>query len=329
MQNRLKRVHFAAVGRDVHIDVPLSNVAMNYEPKNMIADQLAPVVPVPNMTGIIPQFGPEDTYRVEDDTRAPGTAANEVTRSVGSDSFVCKNRALSYPVTLEDKANADPIYVQKLYNGAAQYLVSKLGLGWENRVANQVTSGSNVGSYSAVSSAWTDLENSDPLGDVNTGLDNVADSRGYRPNKVTFSETAWRLFRRNSTVRNLIFGNNNGGGYPSRAQVANLLEVDEIMIGGAFKDTAAEGQTVNLSKVWETGGANVLMHYAPSSPSVMEPSFMYTLRWTLPNVPNMQAERHPWDSIRKRELVEVGYYQAEHITDSKLAFLLQAVDSST
>lgn len=329
MPNRLKRVHFAAVGRDVHIDVPLSNVAMNYEPRNMIADRLAPVVPVPNITGIIPSFGPEDVYRVEDDTRAPGTAANEVTRSVGSDSFVCKNRALSYPVTLEDKANADPIYVQKLYNGAAQYLVTKLGLGWENRVASQVTSGTNVGSYSAVSSAWTDLENSDPLGDVNTMLDNVADSRGYRPNKVVFSEEAWRYFRRNSDVRNLIFGNNNGGGYPSRAQAADLLEVDEIMVGGAFKDNNPEGQDVDLSRVWESGGANVLAYYAPDAPSIMEPSFMYTLRWSVANVPNMQAERHPWDSVKKRELVEVGYYQAEHITDEKLAFLLTAVDSST
>lgn len=327
--NRLKRVHFAAVGRDIHIDVPLSNVAMDYRPQGMIADMLAPVVPVPNLSGIIPQFGPDDTFRIADDTRAPGTAANEVTREVGSDSFYCKNHALSHGVALEDKFNADPIYVQKLFNGAAEYLTGKLSLGWENRLALKCTSGSNVGSYSAVSSSWSDLDNSDPLGDVNTAIDNVQDSRGYRPNKVTFSNNAWRYFRRNANVRNLIYGTNNGGGYVSRQQAAELLEVDEVLVAAAYKNTKAEGQSMELDQVWENGGANVLVHYAPSSPSTFEPSFMYSFRWSQPGVPNMQAERHPYDSVKKRELVEVGYYQDEHITDAKLAFLLTAVDSST
>ena len=153
-----KTVYFAAVGREVHVDVPLSNVALDYSQSGKyIAPMIAPVVEVPNLSGSIPSFSRRDRVSITDDNRAPGTEANKIRREVGSDSFYCLPRALKTGVNLEDRKNADPIYVQKLYNGAAEFVADKLMLNWENRIASQVTSGSNVGSYSAVSSAWSAL----------------------------------------------------------------------------------------------------------------------------------------------------------------------------
>lgn len=322
-----KRVYFAAVGREVHVDVPLSNVAIDYQNQpEFIAPMLAPVVDVPNITGSIPEFSRRDRMTTTNDRRAPGTEANKIRREVGSDSYVCHNFALKHPVTLEDLNNADPIYVQKLYNGAAEFVTGKLMLNWENRVASQVTSGTNVGSYSAVSSAWTDYANSDPLNDVLTRIDQVQDLTGTKPNKVVFGEDAWRNFRRNTTVRNLIFGTNNGGGYASREQVADLLDIDEVLVGGAYKDTGNRQQAEALEQIW---GDNVLVHYAPPSPSIYVPSFMYSFRWALAGVPNMQAERHGFDSKTKSEEVEVGYYQDEKITGAEYGGLVIATNSST
>lgn len=322
----MKHVIFGATGRDLHIDQTLSQVAIDYRPDGMIADLIAPIVDVQHQSDLIPIFNREDILRIPDTARAPGTPANEVSRSVSSDSYFAKNYALSYPVTIEDRANADPIFMQKLFNGAAEFLVGKLALDWENRIASQVNSTSNVGSSAAVSSAWTDYTNSDPLSDVWTAIDNVDDSTGKKPNRVTFGKEAWRNFRRNTTVRNLIFGTNNGGGLPSTQQVADLLEVDQVLVGAAMKNTAAEGQTETLARVWTD---NVLVSYSPMSPSIMEPSFMYSFRWNVPGVPSMQGQRHPFDSVRKRELTEVGYYQDEKITGSDYSFLITAVTSST
>lgn len=321
-----KRVHFAAVGRELHVDVPLSNVAIDHQPQEIIAPRLAPIVDVPNLTGSFPIFSRRDRMSTANDRRAPGTEANKVRREVSSDSFVCINHALKTDVTLEDMKNADAIYVQKLFNGAAEYLSGKLQLNWENRIASQVTSGSNVGSYSAVSSAWSDIDNANPLNDVLTAIDNVQDTTGIKPNKVTFGEDAWRGFRRNATVRNLIFGANNGGGYPSTQQVADLLEVEEVMVGGSYKDDANRQQSEALTQIW---GDNVLVHYAPPNPSIYVPSFMYSFRWIVAGAPNMQAERHGYDSKTKSEEVEVGYYQDEKITGAEYGYLLTAVNSST
>jgi hypothetical protein len=324
--NRLKRVYFAAVGRELHIDVPLSNVAMGYMPEEGIAHLIAPIVPTPNISGIVPGFSRADILRTEEDLRAPGTRANVVKANISSDNFYCKGRALAHEVPIEDLHNADPIYQTTAFIDGTTFITGKLMLNWESRVALQVTSGSNVGSYSAVASSWTDLTNADPLGDVNTRIDSVQDATGKRPNRVTFGETAWRYFRRNSTVRNLIFGTNNGGGYPSTQQVAALLDVQQVLVGRTYKNTGAEGAAEALTQVW---GNNVLVSYAPMNPSREEPSFMYSVRWSTAGIPNMQVERHPYDSRAKVWPIEVGYYQDEKITGATYGQLLVAINSST
>jgi hypothetical protein len=316
-----------ATAKDLHFDMLLTNVAMGYRPRNLIADQIFPMVPVPKQSDYYPIFSRAEALAIPDTKRSPDTEANKIYRTVSSDTYFADNYALKMPVTIEDKSNADPIYLQRLINGRVFYIMDKLGLDWENRVASQVTSGSNVGSYAAVGSAWTDLDNSDPLTDIWTGIDNVADSTGYRPNSIVMSETAWRNFRRNTGVINKINGTNNGGGYVTKQEVQDLFEIERFLVGGAFKNTANEAQSESLSKIW---GDHVLVYYAPiGSPSVEDPSFGYSFRWETAGLPNMQAERHPFDTRRKSEEVEVGYYQDEKLTGTDYGFLITNVTSST
>lgn len=317
---------FGATAENMHIDALLSNVAMNYRPAGMIADMVFPSVPVQKQSDYYPIFTRADALRIEDTNRAPGTEAHAITRSISSDTYFCDNYALRYPVTIEDKANADPVFVQNLINGRVEFIMDKLMLDWENRIASLCTNTANVGSSAAVASGWTDYDNSDALGDIHTAIDNVKDSTGLSPNRIVFGEAAWRNFRRNTAVRNLINGTNNGGGYANVQQVSNLLEVPGILIGGAYKNTGNEAQSESLSQVW---GDNVLIYYSAERPSVDRPSFGYSFRWSAPGLPNMQAERHPYDTRRKTEDVEVGYYQDEAVTGSEYGFLMTAVNSST
>src|SRR6185295_19847671 len=116
--------------------------------------------------------------------------------------------------------------------------------------------------------------------------------------------------RRHSTVRNLIFGVNNGGGYPNTTQVRDLLEVERVDVAFGFINTKEENIAKSISAIWSN---NVLVYYAPLTPAVDRPSFAYSMRWAAPGIPNMQAERHPYDSKRKQDDVEVGFYQDEAI----------------
>lgn len=311
-------------GRDLHVDQFLSNVAIGYRADGFIGDMIFPVVPVQKQTDKYAIFSRREALAVEDTKRARGAEAHKIDRSVSSDTFHCENYAIKDSLPIEDIENMDPIFRTELEAGRARFLTGKIQLDWENRVAGIVTSTSNVGTSAGVASEWDGA--GDVIGDINTMIDNVHDTTGKRPNRMIMGLDAWRSARRDSTVRNLIFGTNNGGGFASRAAFMDLFEIDELLIGGTFKDTANEAQAESLAKIWLD---HVIVYVAPSRPSVEEPSFGYTFRWRRPRIPAMTAERHPFDSKTKTEEVEVGVYQDEKITGSIYAGFLISVNSST
>lgn len=314
-----------ATGRDLHVDQNLSNVAMGYRADGFIADMVAPIVPVQKQSDRYVIYSRRDVLRVEDTKRAQGTQANVITRSVSSATFYAENYALKDRLSLEDRENMDQAYRNQLLNGRTQFITGKLQLDWENRVASLVTNTSNVGSSAGVSSAWS-AGTADVIGDINTALDAAHDLTGKRPNTLVLGEDAWRSARRSTDVRNIIFGTNNGGGFASRQAFADLFEVDKVLIGGAFKDSANEAQAEGLAKIWLD---HVLCAYVAPNPTTEDPSFMYSFRWTRPGLPNMTAERHPFDPKTKSEEIEVGYYQDEIVTGAEYGYLVLAVNSST
>lgn len=313
-----------ATAKDMHVNKVLSQMAMGYKPEGFIADMIFPTVIVDKQSDIYLEWDRGRRLRRQDTQRSPGAEAHKVTQDVGSATFYCRNYALKAAVTIEDKSNADPAYVQGLINGRTELILDDLALDREMRVSELVTSTANVGSSAAVSSGWGGA--GDPLADVNAGIDNVRYANGVKPNRITYGPQAWDTFRRDSTVRNLILGVNNGGGYVNEKQVASLLEIEEVLVAGAFKNTGAEGQAEDIQVVWAD---NVLISYVPKTPNRERPSFGYEFRWQQPGLPNMTVERHPWDRKTKSEEVEVGYYNVDKITGASYAFLLTAVNSST
>lgn len=319
MKGAIKR--YASTGRDAYVDLPLSNVAINYRPSGMIADQLAPIVTVQKQSGAYPIWSIADAYRLEDDERAPGTEATPVTWDVSSDLFFCKNYALKTRVPWEDLENADPWFIINTREAKARRIKDKLVLKWESRIATKCTCGTNCGSYSAVISAWNDKTNSDPIGDINTAIKNVEDSTGVRPNRIAMGRAAWRAFREHNSVIARLYGSA-GAGNPARIVTKEatkaIFEIDEVLIGGAYKNTKDKGLGNSLSMMW---GATVLVYYAPSQPSIDDPSFMYSMRWPKVSDLDMAATVRSIEP-KKCDEIELGYYQDEKITAKELGFML-------
>ena len=313
-------------GRDVHIDVPLSNVAIAYRPEGMIADQIAPIVTVPKQSDAYYVWDLADAFRTEDDKRAPGTEANVMTRNMSSGTFFCDNYALKERTPYEDLKNADAAFIFLSRQARAEAIKDKLMLNYEYRVAQQVTSGSNVGSYTTVASAWTThaTANSDPIGNVKTAINNVEDSMGVRPNSIIMGGYAWRQFREHADVIDRVYGNQTaqGGRIVNIGHLKALFEVERVLIGGAYYNSADEGQSASLSQIWND---NVLVYYAPMTPRRDKPSFMYAFRWN--EIMQMQAKVFQLPRAEAEE-VQIGYYQDEKITSANLGFLLTGVGSS-
>lgn len=314
-----------STGRDLHIDQTLTNVAMNYRPVGMIADMIAPIVNVSKETDLYAVFSQKEAFAIESTLRSRGSAANRVTRSVSSDGYNAKNYALAYDLPIEDRANMDAAYAFELESGAARYVVDKLMLDWDRRVLSTVGSTSNVSTGFLTGSSWA--LTGDPVSQLYSVIEQVQATTAYRPNNILFGWRAYNLFRRNTNVRNFVLGTNNGGGVISRQAVAGIFEVDRVLVSEAFYNGANEAKAMNLANTFPAD--SVLVYHAPSGPSREVPSFMYSFRWTAPGLPApLSVERHPYDSKRKIESIEAGYYQDEKITSAALGALLTGVGSA-
>ena len=319
---------YSATGRDVHIDVPLSQIAIAYRPTGMIVDMVAPIVPVNKQSDGFFIWDVADAFRIEDDKRAPSTEANIITRRVSSDTYYAKNYALKDRVPYEDIENADQGYIFAERQTRAEYIKDKLMLSMELRVANKVTSSSNVGSSSNVSSQWTDLAsgNSDPIGNINTALNDVQDRTGYRPNRIVFGNAAWRNFKEHADVIGRVYGTLGnpmvGARIIQKEHAKAIFEVEDVLVGGAYRNTTEEGQTHSLSAIW---GDHVLVYYAPMRARKDVPSFMYAFRWKKVMDMNVVVRQRP---EMYAEEVELGFFQDEKITASALSFLIKNVNSS-
>jgi hypothetical protein len=309
---------------EVHVDQPLANILLNYRPTGFIADQILPVVTVAKQSDIVPGIKIDDRFRIEQTIRAPGTEPRMVHFNVTSQQYFAPNYALGTFLTAEEMANTDACWNTRQIR--SELVWDLLMLDYEKRVADMVNSGSNCGSYWVTASAWSDAENSTPLTNALDDLDVAEDLRGIRPNKIVFGKYAWRKWRNSDEVLARLFPHGGGqGAIVSTQMAAALLEVDQVIVGGVYYNSAAENATLALTKVWND---NVLYYYSPGKPSKERPSFGYSFRWAVPGMPNMTVRTFPFDAKVGRQDIHIGYYQDELLTDKYLGCLRTGVGSS-
>lgn len=312
----------------VHVDKHLTNIVQDLVGEEMfIAPEVAPIVRVQKQTDMIMSWPQDDWYRQDDDKRSPGMEANLVGFDVTSLTYHAQNYALRGAIAIEDMANADPMMARTLREGKAKFVARKLMMNWEIRLKDQIFTSTGVGTSTTVASSFTDLTNSDPIGVIQKRMDEVHDIIGHRPNRILFGNLAWRYTSRNDKVIDKAnkTGVTGGAKDASKEQVQALLGVDKILVGEQKYNLSQEGITKQLGDIW---GDNILCYYAPPTPSLEEPSYMYSFRWMVPGVPDMRVEQLPYSARRKVNEFEVGYYQDERILTKELAGLITNVTSS-
>lgn len=311
---------YDATGRELHVDVPMSNLVVNYRTRGLLADDMFPIVEVDKQHDMIPVIPLGEFLRSEAAQRAPGTEARKVKFGVGTKTYYAKNYALKYPLTVEDAANADRVW--RLRENGAFLITDLINIGREIRVVNAVNSTSNVNTAYTVASAWSGAGL--PLDNILTALYRVQDTTGFLPNNIAFGNAAWRSFRQNSTIRQLLFPH--GGGLPTLAMAADLIGVERAFVATGYYSTAAENFAAALSPFMSDA---VYAWFNPPGGQIGPlPRYSATFRWVLPRVPAMTVEVHPYDSRVKAEEIEVGVYDDEKVLDANLGVSILGVNSS-
>ena len=226
-------------------------VQMYLEP-GMIADQaLPPTPPAAAKEFEYVKFRPGDAFEVPDTRLGRKSTPNEIEIPGDLVQGATEHHGLTDAVPLEDRdtAAANQGFPNPA-DTAVLLLTHLLKLAREVRTANAVF---GAASYAAAFKTTLgandkfDNDNSDPWG----LLEDSINKPYFRPNTAVFGQEAWSKFRRHPSV--LAATNRASGakeGLARRADVAEQLEIDTLLVGRSRIASNAEGQDLALRRAW-------------------------------------------------------------------------------
>jgi hypothetical protein len=315
--------HYAASpsGRDIHVDTPLTNLAIKAFDGGIqgVAPILCPPVPVGKQSDKYFVIDPNSWLRIPDTRRSPKTAPNQFDWQVSSDSYFADNFALRADNSFEDLDNADMAI--SLRENSTAVCIEALMRDYENRVASIVTSITNVGSGVALTGVnkWSDYVGSDPIADVTTAHAFITNNTGMVANTLVIDKDTYAIVRRHPLLLDMF--KYTSGGFLNDDQLKGVFNVDQILIGRGVKNNALENATASITNIW---GNNVILAKVNPAITKQTATFMLAFRWQPSNMPApMQVLRYnDPDPGRKVEWVESGYYQDEKIVAKNLAYAI-------
>lgn len=308
-----------ASGRDAHVDTPLSTLAVKafQGAGSYIAQSLFPIVAVSKQSDKYYIVDKDSWLSIPNTRRAPKTSPRRIEFKISSDSYFCDNYALAGENALEDLANADTAIM--LRENTTQLVTDALLRDYENRVASLITSGTNLGSYVALTGTakWSDFVNSDPISDVNTAHAFIRLNTGLTANTMVIDKDTIVTIRRHPMLLDLY--KYTSGGQLTMDQIKDVFGVSNVLIGDGIKNNALEGATASVTNIW---GSNVILARVVPSLSNKAETFGLSFRWTPSGIPGpMQVRRYnDPDPGKMIEVVDIGYYQDEKIIAQALSY---------
>ena len=292
----------------IHVDERLTDVSVGYRNGVLIAERVFPVVSVGKQSDKFLIHGKE-VFRVRDDRRSPGAEARSSRWTYSDGTYYCDGHAQKDYVPRENQASGLPQL--DLLSDTTEFLTGQIALNQEAAVVAALAAGMTPSAQT--NTPWDD-DDTDPLPIIDTAGLTVGLAIGQKPNVLALADPVWSALKMNANVRQLINGAGSlAAAAVTKAQLADYLGLEEILVGSAVYDTANEGQTNSNAWVW---GEYALLFYRPPSPGRKTVSLGYTFQWNQA-FGTGQAQfvnRYFWEP-NLADVVEVHKYYDEKVID--------------
>ena len=236
---------------NLHVDAIMTNLSVKYRNEAMLWRGILPELPVGKRSDKYFTYNKEDSFMLADDVIGPVAMPNQIEWGVSSANYSVTDHALSTWLSQEAIDNADSPIAPELDTN--DFLNLALDIAQEKRVVDLVFAAATYPTANKVvlsgTGQWSGSAD-DPIGDLVTAIETPF----VRANTLVFGQEAWIIFRKLPEVLDAVKGatrfQGTPGGLATAAEVANLLEVDNIYVGRARYNTAKEGQTASYSRLW-------------------------------------------------------------------------------
>jgi hypothetical protein len=239
----------------------LTAIAVAYRQQNLIADAVLPYVPVNTQDFRYTRFNLADDFTVPVTRVGRKGAPQQVDFGSSEVTASVEDHALDGPVPnadIEAYERAQASGLISANNPMMRTTSQVMGLvmtAREKRAADLVF---NLNSYAAGNRVtlsgtgqWSDYTNSNPQVAITAALDGMV----MRPNIAVFGRRVWSVLSQHPRICAAVFKNGSNAGVVDRSQFAGLFELEDVLVGDGWLNTAAKGQPATVSRIWGLNAA--------------------------------------------------------------------------
>jgi hypothetical protein len=263
----------------------LTAITLAYKNADMIADVVLPRVPVDSPDFKYTVYTKEDTFTIPDTLVGRVGKTNQIDYTASEQTASVADYGLEEAIPYFDTAAAaaaqavqgtTPVDPEAR---ATEQISDVLALAREQRTANLVFSTASyaAGNVSTLAGTaqWSDFVNSNPIMAIMTALDAMI----VRANSLVLGQAVWTQLRQHPKVVQAIYGSGSAqqSGIVSREQVAQLLELKQLIVGQGFVNTAKKGQAGTFSRLWGKNAS--LLYINPLTATTKDMSYGVTGQW--------------------------------------------------
>jgi len=304
----------------VHHDIALTNVSIAYGNSAYIANEIAREVPVRKQSNRYFIYDPtRDATRSTNDDRAPGTEAREVDFDLSSDTYFASDHALEAVIPDEERDNSDSP-LQPLTD-RVEFLTDKILLNQELNLVSNLLNDNDIPGEDITMSAnrWGD-SNIDPVADIEQARESIVDGTQQLPNTLVLPFDVYQTVRNNPNITQRIAYSRLGVFGPM--ELAQLFDVERVLVPRSVSNITAEGQSASLQPVW---GKNAYMFYVPERAGLKSIAPALNFVWTQSSGVNGTSVQQWRNEGRKATLVRVQKYYDQKIVAPTSAYIIKNV----
>ena len=343
MSNLILKDNRPGIGA-VHINVPLTNISVAHfqRAEHFIASQAFPAIPVTKKSDVFYVIPPDDFNRDEMKGRAPSTESAGAGFVESNDNYNCRRYALHKDLDDSIRDNADSQL--QLERQIAIFLSQKTLIQRERRfvmdfmqasrwtfsVDGVNASPTTVSALTATADATDNVlqfndAGSEPIEVVDKLKEIVLERTGFEPNTIVMGKPVYNVLKNHpDLIGRRDSGQTTGSAMVTMENMAELFEVDRILVSKAIYNPGAEGAAATGRFIV---GKHMLLCYRPPAPGLLVPSAGYTFVWT--GRRGISSEGTMMTQFRMNELTsdrfEIEAYYDQKVISQNLGVFLEDI----
>lgn len=241
----------------------------------LIADRVLPRVQVLKEEFGYNSFDSADAFTIPDTRVGRTSAVNQVEFGATRLTDQTEDYGLEDPIPYKDIENASGTQYDPEAR-ATEVLTDLILLDREVRTAGKVFGTANYAAANKTTlvgaNQWSDTT-SDPV----KALEDAIDGLMMKPNKLVLGRAVWTMLKRHPKVVSAVLGSANSTGRVTAEKLAEILEIQEVIVGEGWINTARKGQTASMARAW--GKSAALLYINPNADADRGITFGFTAQF--------------------------------------------------